>query len=132
MMIFGGIDHESPVWVVIGIVLVVDGPLVVPWENVRQVLHRAGTTRVTGWSWGVMYSTSYFDLTLDGTADRLRVTGARRQRRLSAMIIDATRDQILGRLTAQFQHAGVLKLGELTVARDGVYNRPGHAPRPGW
>jgi hypothetical protein len=118
-----------------GLVAATDtGRLVIPWDAVRTVWHRREFTVPGRTLPGVGARTlpALCELALDGTEERLTLSGWPWQEELSALIVDRTRERIARRIREMFDREGALRWGELTLTREGVYDREGgHLPWSG-
>jgi hypothetical protein len=118
-----------------GLVVVTDtGRLVIPWEAIRAVWHRQEFT-VPGRTLpgiGARTLPALCELALEGTQERLTLSESPRQEELSALIVDRTRERIMRRISETFDQEGAVRLGELTLTREGIYDREGgHLPWSG-
>ncbi|WP_328771834.1 hypothetical protein [Streptomyces sp. NBC_00286] len=115
-----------------GFVVATDtGRLVIPWDAIRAVWHRREFTVPGRTLPGVGARTlpALCELALEGTEDRLALSGSPQQEELSAVIVDRTRERIVRRIREMFDREGTVRLGELTLTREGVYDREGgHLP----
>ncbi|MFD3486386.1 hypothetical protein [Streptomyces sp. NPDC058665] len=115
-----------------GLVLVThEGRLVIPWDAVRVVWHRQEFTTPGAALPGVGAKThpALCELALAGTGERLPLLGSPRQEELSTLIVDRTREGITRRIRAMYEREGKVRLGELTLTREGIYDADGgHLP----
>ncbi|MFI6084072.1 hypothetical protein ACIBBB_24345 [Streptomyces sp. NPDC051217] len=107
-----------------GLVLVThEGRLVIPWDAVRVIWHRKELTHP---------GPALCELALDGTREHVPLLGSRRQEELSAVIVDRTREGIIRRIREVYDREGKVRLGELTLTREGIYDADGgHLPWSG-
>jgi hypothetical protein len=98
---------------------------VVRWDEVQSVQHYPFVAQRFPGGYSEAYG-DHCEVTLEGEAEPLRITGARWQSFLSQRIVNSTRPRILQRLLTEFEQEDMLQLGELTLTRDQVQDADGH------